>query len=725
MQLMKKNFKVLLLAVFVAAASCSFTTKNFDNPEKDKLLIDLVTYVLEKWHYASPSIDDAFSEAVFTNFIDGLDPIKRYFLKQDILEFEQYKLQIDDQLKMKDLSFFNLVYNRLTLRMEESKTLYQNALSTPFDYTKDEAINVDYDALGYATTKSELQARWRRQLKFSTISTYYDFLEEKQSADQRKAEAVSLSKKYIATVNEGLTDKELEEKSRASTQTNLEEYYDFTDDLQRKDYFAIFLTTIVEQFDPHTNYMAPPDKDRFDQRMSGKLEGVGARLQKKKDYINVMEVISGGPAWRGEHIEVGDILLKVRQEDELEPVSIVGMRIDDAVKLIKGPKGSKVILTVKGVDGSIREEIITRDVVELEETYAKSTLINKQENTFGLINLPAFYFNMQNYKERNAATDIEKELLALKQEGIEGLVLDLRDNGGGSLRTAVDIAGLFIKKGPVVQVASSDGTKDVLEDEDSTIVWDGPLVILVNELSASASEILAAAMQDYKRAIVIGSKQTYGKGTVQNVVDLNRWLRKNDQGDMGALKLTTQKFYRVNGGSTQLEGVKSDVVMPDRYSYFDVGERDYDNPLPYDKISPASYQPWEGFIDYKATIDKSNRRIAQNNQLKLIQENALYIKERRDQMDVTLNLTSYSKQIDQNKEAVKKFDSLDTYDNMLSYRSLPKELVLMREDTTLVEKRKRWHKNLTKDVYLEEAISVLQDLKLANMKNGNTSTLKN
>lgn len=495
--------------------------------------------------------------------------------------------------------------------------------------------------------------------------------------------------------------------------------------MQRKDYFAIFLTTIVEQFDPHTNYMAPPDKDRFDQRMSGKLEGVGARLQKKKDYINVMEVISGGPAWRGEHIEVGDILLKVRQEDELEPVSIVGMRIDDAVKLIKGPKGSKVILTVKGVDGSIREEIITRDVVELEETYAKSTLINKQENTFGLINLPAFYFNMQNYKERNAATDIEKELLALKQEGIEGLVLDLRNNGGGSLRTAVDIAGLFIKKGPVVQVASSDGTKDVLEDEDATIVWDGPLVILVNELSASASEILAAAMQDYKRAIVIGSKQTYGKGTVQNVVDLNRWLRKNDQGDMGALKLTTQKFYRVNGGSTQLEGVKSDVVMPDRYSYFDVGERDYDNPLPYDKISPASYQPWEGFIDYKATIDKSNRRIAQNNQLKLIQENALYIKERRDQMDVTLNLTSYSKQIDQNKEAVKKFDSLDTYDNMLSYRSLPKELVLMREDTTLVEKRKRWHKNLTKDVYLEEAISVLQDLKLANMKNGNTSTLKN
>lgn len=725
MQLMKKNFKVLLLAVFVAAASCSFTTKSFDNPEKDKLLIDLVTYVLEKWHYDAPPIDDVFSKAVYTNFIDGVDPIKRYFLAQDIQEFEQYKLQIDDQLKMKDLSFFNLVYDRLVLRMEESKKIYQNALNTPFDYTKDETINVDYDASSYANNKKELQARWRKQLKFSTISTYYDFLEEKQTVEKRKAEALKQSKKYIATVNEDLTDTQLEEKSRASTQTSLEEYYDFTDDLQRKDYFAIFLTTIVEQFDPHTNYMAPPDRDRFDQRMSGKLEGVGARLQKKKDYINVIEVISGGPAWRGEHVEVGDVLLKVRQEDELEPVSIVGMRIDDAVKLIKGPKGSKVILTVKGVDGSIREEIITRDVVELEETYAKSTVIGKQDNTYGLINLPTFYFNMQNYTERNAATDIKKEILSLKKEGIEGLVLDLRNNGGGSLRTAVDIAGLFIKEGPVVQVASSDGTKDVLEDKDAAIIWDGPLVILVNELSASASEILAAAMQDYKRAIIIGSKQTYGKGTVQNVVDLNRWLRKNDQGDMGALKLTTQKFYRVNGGSTQLEGVKSDVVMPDRYSYFDVGERDYDNPLPYDKITPASFQLWEGYIDYQETIDKSRERIAQNNQLKLIEQNALYIKERRDQMDVTLNLTGYTAQIDENKQAVNKFDSLDTYDNKLSYRSLPDELVLMREDTTLVEKRKRWHKNLTKDVYLEEAISVLQDLKLANIKNGNAPKLKN
>jgi carboxyl-terminal processing protease len=438
-----------------------------------------------------------------------------------------------------------------------------------------------------------------------------------------------------------------------------------------------------------------------------------------------MEVISGGPAWRGEHIEVGDILLKVKQEDEIEAVSIVGMRIDDAVKLIKGPKGSKVILTVKGVDGSIREEIIKRDVVELEETYAKSTVIGKEEKSYGSINLPAFYFNMQNYKERNAATDIKKEIINLKKEGVEGLVLDLRNNGGGSLKTAVDIAGLFIKEGPVVQVASSGGAKEVLEDEDDAVIWDGPLVILVNELSASASEILAAAMQDYKRAIIIGSTQTYGKGTVQNVIDLNQWLRKNDQGDMGALKLTTQKFYRVNGGSTQLEGVKSDVVMPDRYSYFDIGERDYDNPLPYDKITPADYDVWDGYMDYEATIDKSKQRIALSNQLKLIEENAKYIKVRRDEMDVTLNLKKYSAEISKNKEKVKKFEALDSYDNKLRYSSLPGELDLMRQDTTLSEKRKRWHKSLAKDVYVEEAISVLEDLKLANIKNGKVAKVKN
>jgi carboxyl-terminal processing protease len=381
-------------------------------------------------------------------------------------------------------------------------------------------------------------------------------------------------------------------------------------------------------------------------------------------------------------------------------------------------------LTIKNVDGTISDKTITRDVVELEETYAKSSFIETDDRKFGLINLPQFYFDMENYKERNAATDVKKEIIRLKEQGMEGLVLDLRDNGGGSLRTAVDIAGFFIKKGPVVQVAST-GNKEVLEDKDSEVVWDGPLVILVNELSASASEILAAAMQDYKRAIIIGSKQTYGKGTVQNVIDLNQWLRKNDMGDLGALKITSQKFYRVNGGSTQLEGVKSDVVMPDRYSYIDIGERDYDNPLPYDKIDAAKYNVWDGYIDYEETIQKSKARMAQNEQLKLIDDNAKWIKERRDEKEVNLNYNDYSAEIEKRKLETKRFDAIDNYDNKLSFESLPYETELMKQDTILSEKRKRWHKNLSKDMYIEEAIHVLEDLKLNNIKAGKVADIKN
>jgi len=712
MRIMKKNLKVLLLLVLVAAASCSFTTREFDNPDKDKLLVDLITYVLEQGHYDPKDMDDAFSEGVYDSFIDTMDPLKRYFHVSDIEDFEVYKHQIDDQLINKELTFFNLVYDRYVQRQKEAEGIYINVLSEPFDYTKNETINVDYEEMGYVSSKSELNERWRAQLKFSSISNYYDLMTEQSDNE-------------ADTDKEPMSEAEMEEASRKSTRTSLSDYFDFTKDLERKDYFASFLNSVVAEFDPHTNYFAPPDRDRFDMRMSGKLEGIGARLQKKNDYIKVIEVISGGPVWRGEHMEVGDLIMKVRQEDEEEAVSVVGMRVDDAVKLIKGPKGTKVTLTIKRVDGSIEEETITRDVVELAETYAKSTLIEKEEQKFGLVNLPAFYFDMSDYGERNAATDVKKEIESLKREGMDGLVLDLRGNGGGSLRTAVDIAGLFIKEGPVVQVASVGERKEVLSDDDDDVVWDGPLVILVNELSASASEILAAAMQDYKRGIIIGSEQSYGKGTVQNVIDLNRWLRKNDLGDMGALKLTTQKFYRVTGGSTQLEGVKSDVVMPDKYSYIDLGERDYDNPLPYDEISAAKFDQWDGYIDYEGTIKRSKERMEKSAQLQLIEDNARWVKQQRDRSVVSLNYQEYKAENARMQNETKKYEALKDYDNRLTYRSLPNEVALMKEDTTLRDKRKRWHKNLARDIYIEEAVNVLQDLKMNNIRRGKLADIKN
>ena len=447
--------------------------------------------------------------------------------------------------------------------------------------------------------------------------------------------------------------------------------------------------------------------------MSGNYAGIGARLQQKIDKISVVELISGGPAWRQNKLEVGDIILKVRQTNESDAVSIVGMRIRDAVKLIKGPLDSSVYLTVKKVDGQITEIKIPRDIVQLEETYVKSSIVEKYGSKYGLINLPKFYFNFEDYNERNSANDIKNEIIRLKKDGIEGLILDLRNNGGGGLKPAVDMAGLFIEEGPIVQVQSFEKKKEILRDRDRSLVWDGPLVILVNELSASSSEILSAAMQDYKRAIIIGSKQTYGKGTVQNVLDLNRMIKSNTNGDMGALKFTIQKYYRINGGSVQLEGVKSDIIIPNRYSYIDFGEKEQDNPLEWDKISAVDFTPWNSNFNFSKAIEKSNNRIKNSDYIKLIDDNAKWVKSVRDIEEFNLNYFKYSSKIISDEETLKSFNKLKDFKTDLEFKSLPYELKLIENDSTLELKRKRWHKNLSKDFYVDEALNVLNDLKIS------------
>ncbi|WP_298755194.1 carboxy terminal-processing peptidase [uncultured Psychroserpens sp.] len=707
---MKRNYKLLLLVLLLAFASCSFTTKNED-PNKDKLLIQLITYVLENGHFNPQDLNDNFSEQVFNDYLEQLDPFKRYFYASDIEEFEAYKIELDDQIKAYDISFFNLTHERLLKRIEESKDVYNEVLSEPFDFSKAEDFSTDYSKLTYATSKKEMKERWRQQLKFSTIANYDDLLSDQENAKKQNLPSESSAE----STEKSIVDKskaELEADARDATQRSLDELYDFIDDRQRKDWFAVYINAIVEEFDPHTFYFAPEDKDRFDVAMSGNFEGIGARLQKKMDAILVNEIISGGPAWRQNELEVGDQILKVRQEDEEEGINIVGMRLDDAIKFIKGPKGTDVTLTLKKVDGTVEDITIKRDIVELEETYAKSSTVIKDGKKFGVINLPKFYVDFEDYKKRNAASDIKLEIERLKAEGVEGLVLDLRNNGGGSLQTVVDMGGLFIDQGPIVQVKTAGEPKEVLRDRDKSIVWDGPLVILVNELSASASEILAAAMQDYKRAIVIGSKQTYGKGTVQNVLDLNRMVRQSSNGDLGALKFTTQKFYRINGGSTQLEGVKSDVVVPDRYSYIDIGEKDQENPLEWDKIDAVDYNVWESYYDYDATIAKSKERMANNEQLKLIDANAQWVKKIRDREMYSLNYDDYKKALESNEEESKRFEKLSDYKTNLTFQSLPYEMKLMNKDSILKEKRERWHASLSKDVYIEEALNVLNDLKM-------------
>jgi len=507
---------------------------------------------------------------------------------------------------------------------------------------------------------------------------------------------------------------ELEKEARESTLKSLNDYFGMIDDLKRDEWFTIFLNSIAERFDPHTYYFAPDDKEKFDTSMRGSLEGIGAKLQKKSDYVEISELIPGGPAWRGKDLEQGDLIMKVAQGDK-DAVDIAGMRLDDVVKKIKGPKGTEVRLTVKKVDGSIKVIPIVREVVELEDTYAKSSVVKKDGKTYGIIYLPKFYIDFENKDNRDAAKDVALEVKRLKEQKVDGIIMDLRDNGGGSLKTVVDITGLFIPQGPVVQVKSTGKQKEVLADTDSSVLWDGPLVVMVNNFSASASEIFAAAIQDYNRGIIVGSKHTYGKGTVQNLIDLNQFVRGNDLGDLGALKTTTQKFYRINGGSTQREGVSSDIVMPDRYSYIDMGERDIDNAMPWDKIDAANYKAVKSNFD--APIANSKKRMAENEQFKLMDENAKFIFAKKDDNTYNLNVDKFKAKVAETEAAAKKFKALSDYKNNLTFDALPYEKAIFEKDASLAEKKKRWYESLSKDIYVEEALNVLDDMQPKGAKN--------
>jgi len=704
---MKRNYKILLVIITLSVALWSFIPKEkASDPEKDKLLIELLAFVIEKGHYNPAAIDDAFSKGVYKDYLNALDPSKRFFLQSDFDEFAKYETKIDDFIREKDLTFFDLTYARLMKRMDESKSYYKEALANPFDYKKDESFNTDYETMPYSKNVQELKERWRLQLKLSALSS----LVEKQKLEEDK-----LKNKEAIKKSEPKTFQQLEKETRESTLNSLNDNFNFIADLNREDWFSVYVNAIASRFDPHTSYMAPSEKERFDVSMSGKLEGIGARLQKKGDFTEISELISGGPAWRGKQLESGDMVLKVAQGDA-EPVDVVGMRLDDVVKKIKGPKGTEVRLTVKKTDGTIKVITIIRDEVEIEETYVKSSIVEKDGFKYGVIYLPKFYINFEDINSRDAGKDVAIEVERLKNEGVQGIVMDVRDNGGGSLKTVVDIAGLFIEQGPIVQIKSAAGKKEVLYDRDIKVQWDGPLVVMINEFSASASEILAAAIQDYKRGVIIGSKQSYGKGTVQNVIDLNQFVRGSTYGDLGALKTTTQKFYRINGGSTQLEGVKSDIAIPDKYSYLKMGERDIDNAMPWDKIDPADFKIWDKQNNFDLAIAESKTRMKNNAQMKLIDENAKWLDERNKENVYSLNIDKFKAEQKSLEDKNKKYKSIVDYKNAFEFKSLPYEIESMNNDSVLKEKRDRWHESLSKDIYIEEAIHILNDLQSENKK---------
>ncbi|APG65337.1 tail-specific protease [Tenacibaculum todarodis] len=697
---------ILLLTVFASSFTTNANTKK--DPDKDKVIIYVLKNILTRGHYVQKELNDDFSEHVYNSFIDGLDPSKRYFTQDDLKEFSQFKYEIDNQLLDNKIDFYKLVYGRFLEKMKSAKTYYGVLLTQSFDFSKKESIDIDYDKMPFAKNENELVDYWRKQLKLQVLSN----IENLQDLQVEK------TKKDPKTVQKTFED--FEHEARTKVLKNMDDLYLRIEELEHADWYSTFLNSVVSGFGPHTTYMSPRSKSRFDQDMSGKLEGIGARLQKKGIYTHIFELVSGGPAWKQGELEAGDIILKVAQGEE-EPLDIVGMRLDDAIKFIKGPKGTEVRLTVKKkIDGSTKVISITRDVVELEETFVKSSIVEKDGKKYGIINLPKFYIDFSDTNGRDSAKDMEQEIARLQSEGVEGLIVDLRNNGGGSLKTAIEIGGLFINEGPIVQVKYRGEQPIIKKDTDPKIQWNGPLVVMVNEFSASASEIFAAAMQDYKRGVILGGKQTYGKGTVQNILPINRFAQ-NYPDDLGAIKMTIQKFYRINGGSTQIEGVYSDIAMPDRYSYMEVGERDLEGALPWDKVAQAKYTQTNSYENFNDVLYNSKNRINSDSKFKMINEYAKWLKANQERTTYSLNYKDFLAESKKQDKSGDQFKEVFKFDSNLKFLSPKYEFDLFKKDSVLEDKRMAWHKNLSKDIYVNEALNVLSELKM----NRNLEPVKN
>lgn len=703
-----KRFKYLTIIVVAVALFLGFYPKD---AKKDQVLMGVVYQMLNNDHYQPQNLNDDFSKKLYEDYLETMDFSKRFLLQSDVDLFNTYSTRLDDDFKSGNFEFFDKSFEIIDKRIDNVKAIYQDVLSKPFDYTVDETYEVDAEKLAFAKSEAELKEHWRKYLKYRTLQRITEKLDSQENRIEDDDETIEQESSKDDDLAENKSFEEIEKEAREKELETHDKWFERMDELERRDWLSMYINTIAGVYDPHTAFYPPKEKEDFDISISGQLEGIGAQLTTEDGYITVAEVITGSPSWKQGDLEAEDKILKVGQGDE-EPVDVVGMRIDDAVRLIRGKKGTEVRLTVKKIDGSIMVIPIIRDVVVFEETFAKSAIIEKDGERIGYIKLPKFYVNFNDRNAPDCADDVAKELEKLKEEGIDGLVFDLRNNGGGTLQGAIDIVGLFIKNGPVVQVLSSDGSSRVLRDRDSRVQYDGPLVVMVNSFSASASEIFAAAIQDYNRGIIVGSKTTFGKGTVQTVLDLDRVISPsyNDVKPLGGLKLTYQKFYRVNGGATQLKGVESDVVFPDRYSYLDFGEKDRPNALKWDEIKEASYDALPENDAFEKVIDNSEDRIKDNDKFSLIDEHAKWLKKQQDNTIVSLRLEDYRAELKKIDEMNAKFKGMKKSDEDLTILPLKVQLPTMQSDTIEARKINDWHKSLKKDLYLTEAATIAEEL---------------
>lgn len=699
---MKKGpiFFSLVALVFLVAAYFPWV----NNEEKEAVLVRTLIRGLEYMHYEPKEIDDDFSEEAFNLYLEDIDGARRLLTQEDIAKLETYKFDIDDETANGDMTFFNLSLEILDNALTKTQGYYQKVLAQPFDFTTKEKVQLNGEKRGWPANDAALEDYWRRFLKYEVMQEYAQKLEEQQKEKEKE----NGDEEILAKSKE-----ELEADARQEILTLFDRYYERLRKLKREDRLSTFLNTITSLFDPHTAYRKPFDSEQFDMRMSGKLEGIGATLQSDGDYTKVTRVVVGGPAWRGKELEANDMITAVAQGDD-EPVNIKGMVLDDVVQMIRGKKGTEVRLTIKKEEGDEQIISIIRDVVELEDVFAKSLIFDGvgEGERIGYIYLPSFYVDFNDRNGRSCAKDVAKELEKLKAEEVDGVILDLRDNGGGGLNEVVDMSGLFIEKGPIVQVKSRGRAPEVLKDTDSSVQYDGPLVVMTNFNSASASEILAAALQDYGRAVIVGSNSTFGKGTVQRVIDLDRTIRGFEQyKPLGDLHLTIQKYYRINGGSVQLRGVTPDIILPDVYHYIKTGEKDQKYPLAWTEIAASEYSQDVIHMDYMADLkEQSMDRVENNEKFQKVKDYARWFKEQRDDSEYSLLFSDYQAREAKQKETSDSFRNMMKEEVLANVHNLVVDMPEVEKDESRVARNKNFIESKEKDIYIQETLNVMHDI---------------
>ncbi|MBK6383871.1 MAG: carboxy terminal-processing peptidase [Chitinophagaceae bacterium] len=671
-------------------------TTSINPPSKYEQILKLVGEMLSQAHYSPQDINDDFSKKVFKKFITDLDPDKNMYLQSDMEALKAFETKIDNEIKGSPVEFFLAAGKIFNKRMEESAVMYREILAKPFDFTTDEEVNLDADKLNYTTTNAESKDRWRKKLKFMTLERYVDLVDIREKNKGKDGFVVK-------------TDSELEKDARDRVKKIMDRTFDrfrfkFNDD----DKFNLFVNAITTTMDPHTEFFPPVDKRYFDEEMSGVFYGIGASLQYDDGNIKVSSVLSGSPAFKSGEIQQGDIILKVAQGKE-EPVDLTGFVVTDAVKVIRGKQGTEVRLTIKKADGTIKIVTLIRDKIVQDETYARSAIVKEGSSKIGYIFLPEFYADFDRPNGPRSFVDVAKEVAKLKEEKVDGIVIDLRNNGGGSLYDVVQMAGLFIDEGPIVQVKDRENKPSVLKDKDKNVLYTGPLAVMVNEFSASASEIFAAAIQDYNRGVIIGSTSTYGKGTVQRNIGLDETGLSLSNSDLGTVKLTLQKFYRINGGSTQLKGVYSDIVLPDNLEHLKVREKDNEDALPWDEITKATYNNWNSGYDLKTIQQLAYQRLDNDPSFKLIKESSEWLSKQNDKQ-YSLQIDKYRNDQKTVRTTIKQLETLLKLKDSLNVSPLSGEENRYDNDKSKKDRFAQWIKGLQEDIYLDQAIKVMNDM---------------